>query len=238
MNLIMRTKSASYLFAFLFSLNLLNAQMQGVAEYSVQVINDKDNFMQQSLLNDFLGLEDIIHELVFQLVFDHQNSFFVLKDKEYSREEYLIGAKLAVGATTNLLKNEFGILSDFPSFTPFVDEKWVPEELREYSFEIKEETKQIKGYTVNKAILYYEVGNKKKGYHKKEAIAWFCSDIPVPHGPLAFGDLPGLILELETSQANFSLLDIEFKEVNLPKIIETEIISKEDLRKKMKEQKF
>lgn len=51
-------------------------------------------------------------------------------------------------------------------------------------------TKEIGGYTCQKATTHF------RGAHNT---AWFASEIPIPFGPIKFKGLPGLILELYSS---------------------------------------
>tara|TARA_R100001369_G_scaffold21885_1_gene39900 strand:- start:524 stop:1153 length:630 start_codon:yes stop_codon:yes gene_type:complete len=61
--------------------------------------------------------------------------------------------------------------------------------LKDFKWKITKEKKIINGKQTYKAILMNEnVENK--------TYAWFCPDIPSTTGPLGYGNLPGLILEL------------------------------------------
>jgi len=63
----------------------------------------------------------------------------------------------------------------------------IKEPFREFQWKLTGETKKILDFTVQKATLEDTAGVVE---------AWFTPEIPVSVGPLDFGNLPGLILEL------------------------------------------
>ncbi len=68
-----------------------------------------------------------------------------------------------------------------------------------FQWEIKEDTKNILGYPVQKA---------KMKYGGREWIAWFTPDIPISQGPYIFGGLPGLIMEMHDNKNNFRFIAV------------------------------
>ncbi len=81
------------------------------------------------------------------------------------------------------------------------------------NWELKEETKKIGSYTVQKAIVTYG---------GRSWIAWFTTDIPFPYGPYIFYGLPGMILEVydQDNDYHFSF----FKNKNFSNFIDSEKI--------------
>ena len=43
--------------------------------------------------------------------------------------------------------------------------------------------------------------------------AWYCPKLPIKHGPKGFGNLPGLILELQDNKITFQAISVEFDNV-------------------------
>lgn len=83
------------------------------------------------------------------------------------------------------------------------------------------ETKLIDNYLCYKATNSYTVNNGSKIF-SHPVIAWYCPKLPFPHGPVGYGNLPGLILELRVrntvygaknikldSDSNFDIKDFE-----------------------------
>ncbi|SEP89801.1 GLPGLI family protein [Flavobacterium urocaniciphilum] len=58
------------------------------------------------------------------------------------------------------------------------------------------ETKTIENFKCYKATNIYEVTNGLKTF-KHPVTAWYCPEIPLQFGPNGYGNLPGLILELQ-----------------------------------------
>ena len=68
---------------------------------------------------------------------------------------------------------------------------------------------QIGNYNCYKAILVK--GQELLGYKKGlSIIAWYTPTIPVPFGPINFGALPGLILQLEVGPKTYYVDKINF----------------------------
>ena len=80
-------------------------------------------------------------------------------------------------------------------------------------WEITKETKEILGFVCYKAV-------SNSGLNS-QIVAWFTPDIPFQFGPGGYGNLPGLILELEEGRTLFKARILDFKpnkiNVNPPK---------------------
>ncbi len=64
----------------------------------------------------------------------------------------------------------------------------VKDDWPDFCWSIEEATKRVAGYTCYRAVGTYQ---------GRTITAWFTPEIPVSNGPLEYGGLPGLILELE-----------------------------------------
>jgi GLPGLI family protein len=53
------------------------------------------------------------------------------------------------------------------------------------------------------------------GVFKRNVVAWYCPKIPVSFGPKGYGDLPGLILELEEKNITFGAKKITLNPTNI-----------------------
>ncbi|UII27906.1 GLPGLI family protein [Fulvivirga maritima] len=105
----------------------------------------------------------------------------------------------------NLLKHEYERGEDLMG-KRFI----VKDSLKEYSWELTNETKKIGKYNCQKAISTRIVEAKKFSTGMKEmeitqdtikTEVWFTPDIPVSHGPMQYVGLPGLILEVKTGSS-------------------------------------
>lgn len=71
------------------------------------------------------------------------------------------------------------------------------------------ETKEIDGYLCYKATNIYKVVGSEKTFNHP-VVAWYCPKLPYGFGPNGYGNLPGLILELQVRNVVFGLKKIEF----------------------------
>jgi GLPGLI family protein len=101
-----------------------------------------------------------------------------------------------------------------------------------FQWQIESDTREILSYTCQKATVDF------RGRHYE---AWFTPDLPVNDGPWKFAGLPGLILAVEDSNANFSFQavgiensdnPVEFAQKDYLKTSRTEV---EKLQKKFNE---
>jgi GLPGLI family protein len=108
----------------------------------------------------------------------------------------------------------------------------------EYSsgWELKNESKLIDGYLCYKAANVDRVENGTRVFNHP-IVAWYCPELPYIFGPIGYGNLPGLILQLQVRNVVYGVLKIDFASKELPDydiIKKSEIISKheEDIRLK------
>jgi|GEM_PF-4716244 len=207
------------------------AQKTGEAIYQVQLVENENDYLQQTYLKSLPNAEDYISESEFILKFKDEKSEFKLHDILYSNKAKVELATGFIGYTGTLIRNEKQVLSDTRD-TPIHQGKW-SEVAFDVEWEITQESKQIQNYQVFKAVgtVKEEVFNQNTGkFEVKNNMveAWFCPSIPIPHGPLGYGDLPGLIIELHTSVASFGLIKL-----NLNKKNEIEVVDKKDILTKL-----
>ncbi|MGY5847954.1 GLPGLI family protein [Salegentibacter sp. HM20] len=79
--------------------------------------------------------------------------------------------------------------------------------LDQFEWEILPETKEFKGYQVQKATTNFAGRNYN---------AWFTPEIPISDGPYKFNGLPGLIVEVSDDQDYYSFRLTDFKILKEP----------------------
>ena len=76
----------------------------------------------------------------------------------------------------------------------------------DFQWTIHDETKEINGYTVQKATaLSHNTEGREEQWDLGDVIAWFTTEIPIPSGPERYYGLPGLIVKLEYSKRTCDL---------------------------------
>jgi GLPGLI family protein len=229
----MKTKNFTLLI-LCFYFSICTSQNGGIATYTVSVVENEDDFMQQQMKEAIPDILDYVADLRFQLFFNEDESYFILEDKLYKSQIVADASSLVVKYTNPSIKvgdKKYHKSSKKRNVFPG---KWVSSEINN-DWEITQETKQINNYTVYKAIGRYAKGNSRVGYKKMKATAWFCPELPLPHGPLDFGGLPGLIFELNFENVTYGIEKIEFKVVEIPKVDFENVVTSKAVEKKFEE---
>lgn len=105
------------------------------------------------------------------------------------------------------------------------------------NWKITNESKKIDDYLCFKATGIYQVKNTI-GTFDHTVTAWFCPSIPHSFGPIGYGGLPGLILELQVRKSWFGVdkIDFDSKETfSNEEFTKKEKISEEELNKILQE---
>lgn len=84
----------------------------------------------------------------------------------------------------------------------------IADTLSKQNWKITGETKQVNGYDCMKATM-------TSPETKQVTNVWFTSSIPVPHGPVTLGGLPGLILEMDINDGEtlYKVKKLDFRKL-------------------------
>ncbi|WP_160068423.1 GLPGLI family protein [Sphingobacterium bovisgrunnientis] len=176
------------LFYFFASVLITNAQEKALAKvhYSFYHINDsnhKDQPLRDKVVtylsknsSYYTTYSDVIiqKDIAAQKALADFTGHIVLKFTTTAIKEFYL-----INKESKEMDKVEAISSSFDAFTYKVP-------LEEQNWEILEETKEIGGYTCQKAITLF----KGRTYE-----AWFTTELPFPFGPWKLHSLPGLILE-------------------------------------------
>jgi GLPGLI family protein len=176
----------------------------GVINYNVRLDTlegiQKTKFLKNNLDKAIKGAKN----LSFTLTFDKQNSFFRM-DELMNTDNNEIGlAKIFSNYRGEIYQNkEHSFAKIENEFGRFMVKKEISK-----NWVITNETKYIDNYKCYKASTEYIVVNPK-GTFKYPVYAWFCPEIPIPFGPNGYGNLPGLILELQERNVVFGVVKMQ-----------------------------
>lgn len=210
--------------------------IQGVANYKILPIENSGN--QEALTSVGMApsphIKEILDKFKFELHFhENQSGFDLTKNRIRASESDISMAKMIIGfsnykwqnADRSLNVTQLGWGKNAQDVLIYVDKSslnWI----------ITEETKEIGGYTCFKATLNEVMERSTKNFIRP-VIAWFTPEIPLPFGPLHYGNLPGLILELQTENALYGVEKLDFKKKaeilpmpDYPQYTEKELIEK------------
>jgi GLPGLI family protein len=114
-------------------------------------------------------------------------------------------------------------------------DKYYTKQYSNKNWNITTESKMIDTYTCYKATTILEVIGEDRVF-KHPIVAWFCPQIPIKHGPNGFGNLPGLIVELNYRNVTFFMKSFSINQEKVKEISKLKniiILSEMELNKKL-----
>jgi len=229
----------------LFSLTSLSVFSQSNEKYAnvkvsygLNIHFDKNNEIYKIYEEFSPGLvsriEAIDSEFDFSLVFNDSTSLFYLEKKLYSDNRAVNSAIIQSGYYGRIMQQnnqyiEENLQEDFGKFLVSRSyQKW----------ELQEETKMIGDYLCFKATTFYTTTNPKGKVFKNEFTAWYTPQLPYKFGPAGYGNLPGLIMELQGKRATYGVTNIQFykddlqsKENEIPRLKRKKLITEIEFEK-------
>lgn len=204
------------------------SQSSGAVKYALKIgVNDNDD----NTYNQYQKIaQDGAHKLTFILEYEEDKSKFSLKeDLQNEDRDALIAKAIAeyfnpiftnLPDNTRMYKN--------PSSPMVKGDTYLITDGLFQSWELTKEKKEIEGFTCYKAIG--QLSSKEETAGAKDIIAWYCPEIPASFGPIGYGKLPGLILELQVNEIHFGAINIEFENThfNIEIPSKGEVISSEE----------
>lgn len=205
-------------------------------EYKVQ-INDEENLFKD---NDFL--RDIFLKAIkndskvnFGLLINSNSSKFynlssLNSEDSFDEEKIVLSFSNYSGIVFNYNDSIFKQSS-------LLGKNIYSKEPSKKNWELHNDTKLIDNYLCYKATTIYKVSNGEKIFNHP-VTAWYCPALPYKFGPNGYGNLPGLILELQVRNVLFGITKIDLKtdiELDLSSLKKAKILTEEELEKKLVE---
>ena len=197
----------------------INGQIKfGSVEYkqttNVEIINER-NLPKFELIKDFNEkYENATQRISYSLHFNENESYFfankILLANDINFNLAATAGRAKLKYYHNTLTNESRQYYDMPrTGIVIVNNQTI------YEWTLTKETKIIDKYKCYKATspLYYK--DKKLDTF---VTAWYAPEIPVGYGPIGYGGLPGLILELQNDRATFFVTKIDLTLNSEPEI--------------------
>lgn len=214
-----------------------NQYSVGKVSYGVSTYLDKNLKKHAYLLRAFPDtapkIETVASEFDFSLVFNETISIFYLEKKLFSDN---LAAELLT-----IHSNYHGRIKQQPN-------NYITEELEEdfgkflvsrpyQDWKLHDETKTIGDYTCFKATTFSTVTNPDGKVFKYDFTAWYAPQLPYKFGPAGYGNLPGLIMELQGEGFTYGVEkiqfyeDVESKENRMPELKNKKLITEEEFEK-------
>ena len=210
------------------------------AKYKVEYILKRDaHKISQKSKEQILSLKDIMDSYFVDFILSHEKNVSNFFPK--SAETNIVEQKIENGKRTYYLAlkddkyqkdfNKKIMLNNIHAHGRTI---YIRDSFINFCWNFTSEKKEILGYTCSKAII--------NDYHGQEITAWYASEIPIPNGPIEFGGLPGMILELTTNQLRYKATEIKLNpkertKIEPPKQKEKQVITMAEFFEKTKKVK-
>ena len=235
--------SVIIIFIFAIGGNLAYSQIsKGYARvkvsYNIQIHLDKNGDIYKIFEEFSPGLtnraEKAASEIDYTLLFNDSISIFQLEKKLYSD---IRAARFAIGKS-----NYYGRIKQQST-------NYITEELQEdfgkflvsrpyQEWQLHDESKMIDNYLCFKATTFYTITNPAGKIFKYNFTAWYAPELPYKYGPAGYGNLPGLIIELQGGSFTYGVKKIEFFKENenskfnkMPKLKKLKQIDEEEFER-------
>ncbi|PQJ80605.1 GLPGLI family protein [Polaribacter porphyrae] len=211
----MKSKILLVFLPLLFISNVLLSQnkkhyAKAKVSYEVKTHMDKTKKSYKLMLTrmpEFVKkIETIASEFDFSLMLNDSISIFFLEKKLFSDNNAASFAIIDAGYYGRVKQKADNFLTEElqESFGRFLVsrsyQKW----------ELHKETKQIGEYLCFKATTFHTTTNPKGKIFKWNFTAWYTPQLPYKFGPIGYGNLPGLIIELQGDKFTYGVKKIEF----------------------------
>ncbi len=163
----------------------------------------------------------------FTLTYDAEKSYFI-KNRNIPQDKYHADiASILVKSSHSYFQY---LVSKTSLYNYDIKDKTyiVSDNSKMQNWNLTNETRMIEGYTCYKATLK-TFNERSQKEHIREA--WYTPEIPVPYGPVSYGGLPGLILEIKINHGfvYYATKIVKNKPVKLPKLKEGPEISPKEM---------
>ncbi|MCK8142224.1 GLPGLI family protein [Flavobacterium sp. I-SCBP12n] len=191
----------------IFFVSSANGQENNISVvYGLNIENEVGLFNNNATLKN-LFLKSMIDckKLNFQLIITQNGSKF------YNEKKLEIDGNLGSKSFTLSMGNYTGMIYSIKGKvlkqSPYLGENIYGEEVFKSDWNLTSETKLIDNYLCYKATSSNKVVYGDKVWNHP-VVAWYCPKLPFPYGPIGYGNLPGLILELQVRNAIYGVKSI------------------------------
>jgi len=186
------------LFCFIYSSNL-NSQTGKVVykkEMNLLFIKEGDKSKEAVQYKKFANrINSDLENVEYSLIFNDTTSLFKRNNSlKLDNKSINFAAGFGGGKGVYYTNNKTGLA--LQQADAFGELFLIQSHLNDFEWELTKEEKIINDKRCYKAILK----NDKNPNRKFDTFAWFCPEIPSHFGPIGYGNLPGLIMELHLNK--------------------------------------
>lgn len=194
-----------FLTVLLFSISAF-AQKNVLVEYNAKIAPLEKQYKIPNLKEAFEYAMNNDDKLSFELLITKEGSKFKdISGMGSSESTYLDKILLSF---SGYLGEVYNIKDDVYSHLPMMNSNTYKKTNKISGWKLTSETKEIDGYLCYKATNIKTVVNSVKTF-EHPVTAWYCPKLPYSFGPNGYGNLPGLILELQVRNVVFGAKKID-----------------------------
>lgn len=197
-----------YLFIAVLSINIFSAQSKNIyVQYTVK-LNDEEILAKAD--PDFRALfvdaMSSANRMLFGLIINNSGSkFYQIPMLGTSEDGKIRASTIFIGFSGEIHQFEEHTYSESKTFGKDI----LVKEVLKNNWQLHNETKMIDNFLCYKATNTHRVENGSKKIFNHPVIAWYCPELPFPHGPNGYNNLPGLILQLQVRNVVFAAKQID-----------------------------
>lgn len=188
--------------------NVFSQSILGDVYYRKELINISKSKTNKNI-NSYLSNKDfelnkIFDEINFILRFKETESIFFVENLNFEVEEnryYRLALLLGGGGSWYIDLKQDVRLREVEAFG---QEFIIKNTIKNLNWKMHNESLQIGNYLCYKATTIKVIKNSK-GTFNHPVTAWYTSQIPIGFGPIGYGGLPGLIVELSVQNIKYSI---------------------------------
>ena len=214
----------------IFSVTIANAQIKN-GKITYNIVFDETDMKDFDIYKLALSSAD---KLEYTLLFNSQSSIFYIEpiisdDLSYNYAKAFVGLPNKIYhnlkdsvLTYNNSENSMNTQKEEFLITYKMKNKWV----------MHNQSKKIGNYLCYKATTFEEVESGGQSI-VEPVVAWYCPQIPFGYGPKGYGNLPGVILELQVRNVLFGakIINFDLKNIVIEKPKRGELVTKEEFLK-------
>jgi GLPGLI family protein len=184
-----------------YSIKNENKEKQNIINSTLNDFKLSSNSLRYNLIiNDYESLFSLEENLVIDT--DEKSLKFIVNAGDSGGDFYMNSITKETISSKSVFGETFNIISSLDSI------KW----------ELTSESKLIGNFKCYKALTTKVVENSK-GIFNHPVEAWYAPEIPFGFGPVSFGGLPGLIIEIQYQNVRFYVSTIELNTKRDTKIV-------------------
>ena len=215
--------------------NLIAQNISGKIEYTKGIVsleeNDPNNSKSSYTYQRLKELESGFSELTYVLEFNNNEALFYHEEIISFDEGPWLRLVLSVGKGKGVYYSNISTGTKTHQLEAFGGSQFlITSNVSDIKWKLHNETKKIGDYVCYKASTTYVVKNNT-GTFNHPVTVWYAPEIPVGFGPVGYGGLPGVIVELTVQYVKYTVSKVTLnpkKKIEIKKPTKGKLVTEEE----------